>query len=594
MAAVCGIAESTPQQTYAARLVYQAKQSLGALVPRRSLHQSTTPSLRLTGEAVRCLIYTPILPWQTRLLKLLPGQFCDPLRCELHVADITFASGMGIVSEGGMVEFDAVSYSWGRPELTASIECNLCKLPIPPAMADALKYLRDTAESRWLWCDAICINQVDASEKSSQVKTMLTIFAKARKVVAWLGFPEDESASLSDKVIAASDASFWKRGWIYQEVFAAQDLELRWGHTILATGQLENIERCKGLLAHRGKVDLLTLSELPSARETQIKARSKGTPHGGPRRWNATSSLQFLLSKGQSQEVSDDRDRVYAMLGVLNNRSHNALADFPINYSKSIEEVSTDLSGLLLTSHRYGRCWLYQLHMGKRSPLLPSWAFDLRDFAKISEQISVIYGLNLQCFSLADPEDLLPEGRLRIRGRAEGILGGPAYAAPGEAWRVQSSTANKMFAPVLQHYILRKVRTMDGNQSLQYSALYCPPTAQVGDMLYSFVGAPGISPFVIRATRSDTSDPILEAQIVGPAFWAIRNLPESEPFNVLKSGLQDRSTERWDGYAHRATSQDFFNSELGRQVIDRHFSAGLGRPCGQTESSDGFHELHLV
>lgn len=265
--------------------------------------------------------------------------------------------------------------------------------------------------------------------------------------------------------------------------------------------------------------------------------------------------------------------------------------------AKSIEEVSTDLSGLLLTSHRYGRCWLYQLHVGKRSPLLPSWVFDMRDFAKISEQISVIYGLNLQSFSLADPEDLLPGERLRIRGRAEGILGGPAvpaYDTPGDVWRVQSSTTKRMFAPVLQHYILRKVLTMDADQSLQYSGLYCPPSAQVGDMLYSFIGAPGISPFIVRATKSDPGGSNLEAQIVGPACWATRNLPDRESFGVLKSGFQDRSTERWDGYAHGATSQDFFNCERGLQVIGRHPRTDLSGPNGQKDFSDGFHELHLV
>lgn len=85
-------------------------------------------------------MYTPILPWQARPLNLLLGQSWYTFRCKSNVAGITFARGMGLVSERGMIDFDALSYSWSRPGLASSIECNLHELPIPPAMADALRY----------------------------------------------------------------------------------------------------------------------------------------------------------------------------------------------------------------------------------------------------------------------------------------------------------------------------------------------------------------------------------------------------------------------------------------------------------------------
>jgi len=38
-----------------------------------------------------------------------------------------------------------------------------------------------------LWVDAICINQSDENERSSQVNLMSTIYRAARRVLVWLG-----------------------------------------------------------------------------------------------------------------------------------------------------------------------------------------------------------------------------------------------------------------------------------------------------------------------------------------------------------------------------------------------------------------------
>lgn len=132
-------------------------------------------------------LYQPLSSWQTRLIKLLPGQHDEPLRCELHVAAITIENGLGVIGEPWAVSYDALSYSWAHPELTAGVECNGMLTPVPPSMADGLKQFRLRHEPRWIWCDSLCINQRDDDEKSAQVKQMLLIFVKARRVLAWLG-----------------------------------------------------------------------------------------------------------------------------------------------------------------------------------------------------------------------------------------------------------------------------------------------------------------------------------------------------------------------------------------------------------------------
>jgi Heterokaryon incompatibility protein (HET) len=49
-------------------------------------------------------------------------------------------------------------------------------------------------KSRYLWVDAICIDQKNLSEQAAQVRLMDRIFHQAQKVVSWLGL-EDETTS---------------------------------------------------------------------------------------------------------------------------------------------------------------------------------------------------------------------------------------------------------------------------------------------------------------------------------------------------------------------------------------------------------------
>ena len=59
-------------------------------------------------------------------------------------------------------------------------------------MLNALTYLRLEEEERVLWIDAICINQQDVREKSSQICIMPYIYTRAKTVIVWLGVAERE------------------------------------------------------------------------------------------------------------------------------------------------------------------------------------------------------------------------------------------------------------------------------------------------------------------------------------------------------------------------------------------------------------------
>jgi hypothetical protein len=118
--------------------------------------------MRLVAEK----LYSFIKPWQTRILRLQPGQVDDPIICTLAVAELVCFEGVGLEGEQDLIDFEALSYSWGRPAFSSSILCNGVEVPITPNLADALFHFRLPAAERFLWVDALCINQLDLTEKA--------------------------------------------------------------------------------------------------------------------------------------------------------------------------------------------------------------------------------------------------------------------------------------------------------------------------------------------------------------------------------------------------------------------------------------------
>jgi hypothetical protein len=53
-----------------------------------------------------------------------------------------------------------------------------------------MEYLRDQSQPRYLWIDALCINQDDDYERSAQVAIMGRIYQTARRVISWIGLSD--------------------------------------------------------------------------------------------------------------------------------------------------------------------------------------------------------------------------------------------------------------------------------------------------------------------------------------------------------------------------------------------------------------------
>ncbi|EMT65092.1 Heterokaryon incompatibility protein 6, OR allele [Fusarium odoratissimum] len=95
-------------------------------------------------------------------------------------------------------KYAALSYLWGDPEKYGQVTIKGNTVKIPDNLASAFLCVlsddsfRSQSHVRYLWADAICINQNDLDERSQQVQLMRRIFQRAHVTFAWVG-PKDYS-----------------------------------------------------------------------------------------------------------------------------------------------------------------------------------------------------------------------------------------------------------------------------------------------------------------------------------------------------------------------------------------------------------------
>ena len=162
--------------------------------------------------------YDALQPRQIRLFKLDLADAAQPLSgslvtlrhpCTLDVKLINYTSSVlswndvrWMLKEG----YDALSYTWGDPRsiypLTLSAPKKVYKggtlgfddlanesvtVLIRHNLYALLRQLRQMKYSRYIWIDALCINQTDDAEKAIQIALMRFIYQEARRVFVWLG-----------------------------------------------------------------------------------------------------------------------------------------------------------------------------------------------------------------------------------------------------------------------------------------------------------------------------------------------------------------------------------------------------------------------
>ncbi|PYI09805.1 HET-domain-containing protein [Aspergillus sclerotiicarbonarius CBS 121057] len=293
--------------------------------------------------------YHPLANNHIRVLTLLPGERQDPITCTLDHVDL--AKGP---------DFKALSYEWGVPDFKyqANIHSTGDSIPITTSLWNALRDLRQTQEPQTIWADAICINQQDYEERSSQVLLMGQLYQSASLVVVY-GGPETEytrsGIPLAKQVIPISSVYIWltehglppsddsawealrsllpwaQRAWMVQEsmlnennIFQLSQEELNW---TLLPGLLFDSKSGHLQPEHPATSNLYLLSKLRGR-----KAHDERT-------------LQVLLPMIRTFHCQDPRDKVFCVLGFASDSDELAIQP---DYRASVEEVYIDVAVRIL------------------------------------------------------------------------------------------------------------------------------------------------------------------------------------------------------------------------------------------------------
>jgi hypothetical protein len=194
----------------------------------------------------------------------------------------------------------------------------------------------------WLWIDALCIDQLDAHERTHQVGIMSQIFGRADQVISWLGPAYDNSEhamnafagytseressehlildqrELSEAICRLCERPYWKRLWVFQELKHAKDIKLMCGDETISWSQFKQL--------WRAIIEIATTDEVRSERLNQSLATRMMTLRSKPMNF----SLWNLLNETRNLECADRRDRVYALLSVATEGHKGIEADYEI------------------------------------------------------------------------------------------------------------------------------------------------------------------------------------------------------------------------------------------------------------------------
>ena len=390
-------------------------------------------------------LYTPIKTWQTRVLKLHARNDEDVLEADLLVAGLAHLDGLVIGMNDDIVTYEAISYSWGERTSYVRTICNGLEYGVNTSLAQALRRFRYADRARYLWADAVCINQADNDEKSFQVRNMFTIYRKAVQVLVWLGKEEKHIAEAIDFVNVAMDAtdgntrktviksmlsdeikaglkglysrSWNRRVWVQQEIFAAHDVTVFCGPHMLS---FQSYQRAFSFLSEHELIDedFCALSQpnmagderllnLQSKRNSVLsnlragKALRSDTVHWPNKNLHQITGLEEILVSSRGLEASDPRDVVYALFPMMDHPYQSPAIStllpelqLAIDYSKPLSDLLQNITRYIMNRDRSLRVLKWRSSKSRLALRIPTWTVDWKSIMSASSSTfsSPVYG----------------------------------------------------------------------------------------------------------------------------------------------------------------------------------------------------------
>ncbi|KAK1495374.1 hypothetical protein CTAM01_08503 [Colletotrichum tamarilloi] len=355
--------------------------------------------------------YEPLFARKIRLLKLLKGNYNDPVRVELQVADLAIKP-----------EYEALSYTWADENKDSS-KCEKVyigdrwdTLLVTKNCFNALRRLRYSNRSRKLWVDAICINQNDVGERSHQVGIMQNIYATASRVLIYLGEDEEDLNATSsspwnfDKWNTYYERSlpvhtdltqqpYFKRVWVIQEIAAAQDCWVLYG----TKGDRWLDFRSSTKNAGDGSNQL-------HQQQDWFHLLSRGRPMD-------LQELPKLLQATLQCQATDPRDKVYALLGLFPGANE---AQLTADYALSLDQVFSGLTAWMLCQSSAFMLPIFAALEPSASSLPASWVVDWSSVSALNNMGPHLPQADSGTYLISEPQDtprFYRDGTMVLRGR---------------------------------------------------------------------------------------------------------------------------------------------------------------------------------
>ncbi|KAE9378498.1 HET-domain-containing protein [Stipitochalara longipes BDJ] len=375
-----------------------------------------------------------------RVLELQPGEKWEPVKCQLFCVEREQAP-----------QFEALSYVWGDRAKDVWIGCGNGKLRVPIDLRDALKRLRDPIKSKPLWADAICINQLDKQERGHQVKNMGLIFAKAQRVLVWLGSDSfDDFDEFNDPANAGPFAALKEKGLGPNLQLRPEDLDHNRDHAWTSFAKLlchpwfsrlwviQEVGKCKSALALFGENEMdfndimILAARLSSERLLVDRFGVNLRLHpfsvfptkfqeviDGPHHVN----LDFLevLQDTRTQQATDEKDYVYALLGHPSAIIHGKLIVEP-DYNKSAPDLFFEIATKLIQETNSLRVLSAVRHHTEKDledekpSWVPTWARENDTMAFGTDQSGILCRYDAGAGQTISWNLLAAQKVLRIRG----------------------------------------------------------------------------------------------------------------------------------------------------------------------------------
>ncbi|UPK93214.1 hypothetical protein LCI18_004149 [Fusarium solani-melongenae] len=363
---------------------------------------------------------------EIRLLRILPDSGSGFVECEL-LPSAPIAELRG--------KYWALSYCAGNPRNTEIILVNGVKCNVFANLCHALTCARHFwttqpgNEDFLLWADQLCINQADLSERSHQVGFMRDIYQSAMETLICLStqntqgkglaslvelyhlqgprirfrrwgrpsspvneLPPRDMAVIWEEII---ESPWWSRAWVFQEFMVSADATFLSGYYQMSWAKAwRALEAYIGPKSHP-ELTFSLKSTFQSRRRPELDDDddyddnydnyvARVAAEAAAKAWfmlqtkaeweDTAASLVFLLARSRNSKASDDRDRIYAFLGLAD-PGYAITPDYSAS-NTTCHVLTETTKNIILFENSLRVLSVLDAPPLARRPGLPSWAVD--------------------------------------------------------------------------------------------------------------------------------------------------------------------------------------------------------------------------